>query len=173
MKKNLPLLVLLAIAISNHAFAEIYKRIDADGRITYSNIKTKGATRLEFDPDVNTIGSDKPKSTNGSSAASKRTATPEGFPKVDKQTQNNRDGKRQEILQSELDSEKAALEEAKKAYAEGAEKPEVYQKKNANGTTSTFRNVPKFDEKMKDLQADVDTHENNIRLLQKELDALH
>lgn len=172
MKKTLSLLTLLAIAISSNAFAEIYKRVDADGRITYSNIKTKGATRLEFDPDANTIANDRPKSTNKSSSSStsnKRTPTPEGFPRVDKQTQNQRDGKRQEILQNELDSEKAALEEAKKAYAEGEAKPEVY--KTANG--ATMRNVPKFQEKMKNLQADVDSHENNIKLLQKEIDNLH
>jgi SMC interacting uncharacterized protein involved in chromosome segregation len=35
-----------------------------------------------------------------------------------------------------------------------------------------MRNVPKFQEKMKRLQADVDSHENNIKLLQKELDNL-
>jgi hypothetical protein len=169
MKKTLSLLVLTAIAFSSSAFAEIYKRVDADGRITYSNIKTKGATRLEFDPDANTIGADRPKNTNGSTSANKRTATPEGFPKVDKQTQNQRDSKRQEILQNELDSEKAALEEAKKAYAEGEAKPEIY--KTANGTT--MRNVPKFQEKMKGLQDDIDSHENNIKLLQKELDNLH
>lgn len=168
MKNTLSLLTLIVVTFSSNAFAEIYKRVDADGRITYSNIKTKGATRLEFDPDANTISNDRAKS-----IANKRIASPEGFPKVDKQTQNNRDGKRQDILQSELDSEKAALAEAKKAYAEGAAKPEVFQKQNANGTTSTFRNVPKFDEKMKSLQADVDSHENNIKLLQKELDALH
>ena len=169
MKKTLSLLVLTAIAFANNAFAEIYKRIDADGRITYSNIKTKGATRLEFDPDANTIGADRPKNASSSSSANRRTATPEGFPKVDKQTQNQRDTKRQEILQAELDSEKAALEEAKKAYADGEAKPEVY--KTANGTT--MRNVPKFQEKMKSLQDDVDSHENNIKLLQKELDNLH
>jgi chromosome segregation ATPase len=168
MKKILSLVTLVIIAFSSNAIAEIYKRVDADGRITYSNIKTKGSTRLEFDPDANTIVNDRPKST-GSSSSNKRTATPEGFPKVDKQTQNQRDGKRQEILQNELDSEKAALEEAKKAYAEGEAKPEIY--KTANG--ATMRNVPKFQEKMKSLQDDVDSHENNIKLLQKELDNLH
>jgi hypothetical protein len=169
MKKNLSLLVLIAIAFANNAFSEIYKRIDADGRITYSNIKTKGATRLEFDPDANTIGADRPKNSSNSAPANRRTATPEGFPKVDKQTQNQRDTKRQEILQAELDSEMAALEEAKKAYTDGEAKPEVF--KTANGTT--MRNVPKFQEKMKSLQDDVDSHENNIKLLQKELDNLH
>lgn len=170
MKKTLSLVTLLGIALSSGAYAEIYKRIDADGRITYSNIKTKGATRLEFDPDANTIVNDHPRKTEGSNSSSnKRVATPEGFPKVDKQTQNQRDTKRQEILQNELDSEKAALEEAKKAYAEGEAKPEIY--KAANG--ATMRNVPKFQEKMKSLQDDVDSHENNIKLLQKEIDNLH
>lgn len=168
--KNLSLFLLITLAFSGSVFADIYKRIDADGHVTYSNSKTKGATRLDFDPDANTIANDRPKP-NGN--GNKRTVTPEGFPKVDKQTQSQRDGKRQDILQNELDSEKLTLEEAKKAYAEGESKPEVYQKRNANGTTSTFRNVPKFDEKMKSLQADIDSHQNNIDLLQKELNSLH
>ena len=124
------------------------------------------------DPDANTITNDNRAKAN-SASGNKRTATPEGFPKVDKQTQNQRDTKRQDILQSELEAEKVALENAKKAYAEGESKPEVYQKKNADGSTSTFRNVPKFDEKMKSLQADIDSHQNNIDLLQKELNSLH
>ena len=168
--KTLSLFLLITLAFSSSAFADIYKRVDADGHVTYSNSKTKGATRLDFDPDANTITNDRPKP---NSSVNKRTATPEGFPKVDKQTQSQRDGKRQDILQNELDSEKLTLEEAKKAYAEGESKPEVYQKRNANGTTSTFRNVPKFDEKMKSLQADIDSHQNNIDLLQKELYSLH
>jgi chromosome segregation ATPase len=167
MKKILSIATLIIIAFSSSVTAEIYKRVDADGRITYSNIKSKGATRLEFDPEANTIANDRPKNTGNTSSTNKRTATPEGFPKVDKQTQ--RDGKRQEILQNELDSEKAALEDAKKAYAEGEAKPEVYK----TATGATMRNVPKFQEKMKSLQTDVDSHENNIKLLQKEIDNLH
>ena len=169
MKKIPTFLVIASFAFSNSVFAEIYKRIDADGRITYSNIKTKGATRLDFDPDENIIGNDKLKNLNNSSSTNKHAATPEGFPKIDKQTQSQRDNKRQDILQSELESERVALEEAKKAYAEGESKPEIY--KSSNGTT--LRNMSKFQEKMKSLQNDVDTHENNIKLLQKELDSLH
>jgi chromosome segregation ATPase len=169
MKKILSIATLIIIAFSSSVTAEIYKRVDADGRITYSNIKSKGATRLEFDPEANTIANDRPKNTGNTSSTNKRTATPEGFPKVDKQTQIQRDGKRQEILQNELDSEKAALEDAKKAYAEGEAKPEVYK----TATGATMRNVPKFQEKMKSLQTDVDSHENNIKLLQKEIDNLH
>lgn len=167
MKNYLSLFAIVTAMLSSNAFAEIYKRVDADGRITYSNVKTKGATRLELDPDANNISNDRPRSTDRS-APNKRTATPDSFPRVDKDTQNQRDGKRQDILKSELESEKAALEQSQKAYAEGESNPEVF--KAANG--KTFRNVPKFDEKMKGLQADVDSHQNNIKLLQKELDAL-
>lgn len=149
--------------------AEIYKHVDADGRITYSNIKSKGATRLDIDPDSNVIKNDRPRTNNNrANANNNRTATPSDFPKVDKQTQNNRDSKRQEILQNELEGEKAALAQAKKAYAEGEANPEMVR--HADG--KTFRNVTKFQEKMKSLQADVDGHENNIKLLEKELESL-
>jgi len=168
---SISLLTLVFIAFSNHSFAEIYKRVDADGRITYSNIKTKGATRLEFDPDANVISNENARR-HGEGGSNRRAASPESFPKVDKETQNQRDSKRQDILQSELDSEKVALEAAKKALAEGAANPEISHIKNANGSVSTFRNMAKFNAKIKNLQADVDSHENNIKLLQKELDAL-
>jgi hypothetical protein len=49
----------------------------------------------------------------------------------------------------------------------------VYQVKNANGSTSTFRNVPKYQEKMKALQAEVDAHQRNIDLLTKELNQIN
>ena len=159
--------MLLALAASPSAFAEIYKHVDADGRVTYSNIKSKGSTRLEIDPDTNNISNDRAKAKTNSTA-NKRTATPDSFPRVDKDTQNQRDSKRRSILQGELDAEKAALEEAKKAYAEGESNPEVY--KTASG--QTFRNVPKFEAKMKDLKENVDNHQKNIELLQKELDNL-
>ncbi len=165
MKKHLFLMLLTLIA-STPALAEIYKHVDADGRVTYSNIKSKGATRLEIDPDTNNISNDRAKAK--SSTANKRTATPDSFPRVDKDVQNQRDSKRRSILQSELDAEKAALDEAKKAYAEGESNPEVY--KNASG--QTFRNVPKFEEKMRVLKENVDNHQKNIELLQKELDSL-
>jgi len=159
--------MLIALTTSLPALAEIYKHVDADGRVTYSNIKSKGSTRLEIDPDANNISNDRAKA-KSNSTANKRTATPDSFPRVDKDTQNQRDSKRRSILQGELDAEKSALEEAKKAYAEGESNPEVYR--TADG--KTFRNVPKFEAKMKDLKENVDNHQKNIELLQKELDSL-
>lgn len=159
MKRYLSGLILLCSIVAGTAYAEIYKHIDADGHTSYSNIKTKGATRLDVDPAANSIGR---------VPATKRTATPTSFPRVDKNTQSARDGKRRDILQTELESEQAALAQAQKAYAEGESNPEVF----TTPSGATLRNVPKFQEKMQRLQTDVDNHQKNIELLQKELGAL-
>lgn len=162
--------IVLSTLIASVAQAEIYKHVDADGRITYSNVKIKGAKKLDLEPADTSFGNTaKPAKTSDES----KSGTPNNFPKVDANTQNQRDAKRKDILKAELESEKQALERAKQAYAEGQSNPEVYQVKNANGTTSTFRNVPKFEEKMKALQAEVDAHQRNIELLTKELNQIN
>ncbi|CAG0982497.1 hypothetical protein MTYP_01839 [Methylophilaceae bacterium] len=143
------------------AIADVYKIIDADGRVTYTNVPTKGAKKIEIDPP--------PTNGAGASSGNEKAKTPASFPRVDKQTQNTRDDKRKEILRAELEAEKKALDDARKAYVEGESMPEVY--KGANG--KTYRNVPKFEEKMRRLQADVDMHQKNVELLQKELEALN
>ena len=61
------------------------------------------------------------------------------------------------------------MAEAKKAYAEGEANPETFKTKDGK----TLRNVAKFQEKMKSLQADVDAHQRNIDLLEKEISALN
>ncbi len=163
------LLPLLMLPFLTHA--EIYKHVDAEGRVTYSNVKIKGAKKLDLEPADTSFGTDS--SGEKKHVPQAKTQSPASFPKVDAGTQNQRDGKRKEILQAELESEKKALEEAKKAYDEGAQKPEVYQQKNKDGTSKTFRNVAKFEEKMKALQDEVDAHQRNIDLLTKEINALN
>jgi hypothetical protein len=145
--------------------AEIYKTVDVDGRVTYSNVKIKGAQKLNLEPADTSFGTDR---TAPAKRASK-SETPGNFPKVDASTQKQRDNSRKEVLKSELASEKTALEAAKQAYAEGESNPETY--KAANG--KTFRNVPKYDEKMKKLQEDIDVHQRNIDLLEKELSSVN
>lgn len=172
-------LIASIVGFNTLANAEIYKTVDAEGRVTYSNVKIKGGKKLDIEPADTSFG--------GSSEGAPRSTpnvkkpTPASFPKVDDQTQNQRDGKRKEILQAELNAEKEALAKAKLAYTEGESKPEVYKNtqqvvtKNADGTTSTksvtstLRNVPKYQEKMKTLQQDVDTHQRNVDLLNREL----
>lgn len=170
-------ILLTAFTLPFLAHAEIYKQVDAEGHVTYSNVKIKGSKKLELEPADTNFGT-------GSSGVGKRTSqvkslTPASFPKVDAGTQNQRDNKRKEILQGELDAEKKALEDAKKAYAEGESNPEVFKTPIVTGLDgkksggNTLRNVPKFEEKMKALQADVDAHQRNIDLLQKEMGAVN
>ena len=152
-------LCLLLLGAAMSAQAQIYKHVDANGRVTYSNIPIKGGVQLDIEP---------PASSEPPQQKRAKTPTPSDFPRVDRKTQDQRDDKRRQILQSELEIEQKALKEAQQAYEEGKAKPEVYR--GANG--KTFRNVAKFQEKMERLQADVDLHKNNIELLQKELAAI-
>ena len=73
--------------------------------------------------------------------------------------------------------EEKALADAKQAYKEGAEKPEVWKHtKTVTGAdgkpkqiTETGRNVPAYEEKMKKLQAEVDLHEKILQQLKSDL----
>lgn len=154
-------MLLGAFALQN-AKAEIYKHVDAEGNVTYSNVKIKGAKKLDLEPADTSFGGD---NSAAKRAPAAKAATPTGFPRVDSGTQNARDSKRKDILQTELDSERAALEKAKQAYAEAESNPEVYKTKDGK----TFRNVAKYEEKLKPLREEIEAHERNIELLQKEI----
>lgn len=172
MNKKISFLCLLLLGLSNPLLthAAIYKHVDAEGRVTYSNVKIKGGKKINIEPAATNFG------TGGkaaSDAAKEEAATSKNFPNVDAKTQKNRDNDRKQILMSELQAEKQALEQAKQAYAEGASNPEVYRRKNADGSSSTFRNVAKYQDKMKRLQADVDAHQRNVELLEQEISNLN
>lgn len=171
MNKKVSLLCLLILGLSNPLLTHsaIYKHVDAEGRVTYSNVKIKGGKKIDIEPAATNFGTDG----NNAERATKERVTPKSFPKVDAQTQKNRDNDRKQILLSELQAEKQALAQAKQAYSEGASNPEVYRRKNADGSSSTFRNVAKYQEKMKRLQADVDAHQRNIELLEQEISNLN
>ena len=112
--------MLLSLGACLTAHAEIFKHVDADGHVTYSNVPMKGATRLNLEP-----------STSGNGKAGQRassTATPAGFPRVDQSTQKGRDDKRKAILEQELEAERKALDDAKKNLAEDESNPETFKR---------------------------------------------
>jgi chromosome segregation ATPase len=161
MKKLLS--ICLVLLFVTPALADTCKYEDADGRIIYTNIPMKGAKKLScfgFDG-VPASGSG---ARNGKASRASQ-PTPAGFPRVDSATQRQRDDARRKILDDELATEKNALDQAKKEYAEGESKPEVFR--TASGKTG--RDVAKLEEKMKKLQENIDLHEKNIQMLQKEL----
>lgn len=163
MRTNIVLILMLVFG-AQVVHAEIYKRVDVEGRITYSNIQLNNSVPIK-------VGN-APKKRAKRVAPTAKPARKQYTAKVSKQMQSQRDLTRKEILLDEFSSEQAALIESEQAYLDGKSNPEIYHKKNANGTTSTFRNVPKFNAKMKNLQAEIDSHRRNIALLKKEIAAL-
>ncbi len=144
------------------AHAEIYKRVDADGHVTYSSTPLKGAKKLNLEP-LQTMPSPP-------SPVSQRTRSNEGaadFPRVDSATQKSRDHTRKQILEDELATEVKALADARKKLQEGAENPETYTDKNGK----VYRHAAKQEEKMTALQEQVQMHEKNIAALKTELSA--
>jgi len=156
--------VVMAATLVANAYAEIYKHVDPDGRITYSNAPMKGAKRLYLDPPL-------------SPSAKARVATPDNFPKVDSRAQKERDLGRRKILEDDLAAEEKLLAEAGQALKEGEENPEVSKVSRtitdkdgkSSVVTETRRNVAKYEEKIKKLKEQVALHEKNIVALKKEL----
>lgn len=162
---NFTCLVALILPLTGHT--AIYKHVDENGQVTYSNVKITGGKKIDLEPADTSFGT-KARSEPSSKASSKE-STPKDFPKVDTDTQKKRDSDRKKILRAELESEKQALAAAKQAYDEGKKNPETFR--NANGGIG--RNVPKYQEKMKRLQAEVDVHQRNVELLEKEINNLN
>jgi hypothetical protein len=137
------------------AQAEIYKSVDADGHVTYSSTPLPGGKKIILEPLPTMV-------------PPARTATPEGFPRVDGATQRNRDDARRKILQDELEAEEKLLEEARQNLEVGTDTPEVYRGKDGK----TYRNMAKYEEKIKALQEQVDLHSRNVEALKTELSKL-
>ncbi|MBI5891618.1 MAG: DUF4124 domain-containing protein [Nitrosomonadales bacterium] len=156
MKLRLWLVMCCSTAIAFGAYADIYKRVDEDGHVTYSSTPIKGAKKLHLEPLPTMAPPPKP------SRAS------EDFPRVNSETQTRRDDTRRKILEDELATEQKALDEARLKLKEGRENPEVYKTQSGE----TFRNVPKYEEKVNALQEEVTAHEKNVEALKTELSNL-
>lgn len=146
MKAVLAVVLMLAGA---HAWADIYKKVDEDGRVTYSNVPSKGAQKLNLEP-LNTVPASKPKS-----------QSPDNFPRVDSDTQKGRDYKRRQILENELAQEINQLEDAKKALAEGQDT-----------RLGSERNYQRYLDRIQPLKDAVAEHQKNIDALKEEIAGL-
>jgi hypothetical protein len=144
MKAVLTVMFMLAGA---HAWADIYKKVDEDGRVTYSNVPSKGAQKLNLEP-LNTVPASKPKS-----------QSPDNFPRVDSDIQKGRDYKRRQILENELAQEMNQLEESRKAVAEGQE----------TRLGDERHNYQKYLDRVQRLKDVVAEHEKNIDALREEI----
>jgi hypothetical protein len=147
--------LLLSCALpSVPAYADIYKCVDDAGRVTYSNVETRGCQKMNLDP-ISTIPGPKPAPSGKPAAA---TPTPSGFPKVDGDTQRKRDSDRRKILGQELSNEERNLEQARKELTD--------QEAVRFGDE---RNYQKVLDRLQPYKDKVALHERNIEALKREL----
>ena len=161
------LLLLLPLLAALPARADIYKYVDEQGNVNYTNIPNRlpgKAERvvIEREPSATaplpaTLPAQTGVATGGATPRT-RTASPAGFPKVDGDTQRKRDDQRRQILDSELQSEQKALEQARQALSDGKEV-----------RLGGERNYSRYLDRVKELQDAVDTHQANLDALQKEI----
>jgi hypothetical protein len=159
--------LLIACNLPALSITDMYKQVDKNGHVTYSNVKIKGSTKIDLGPVGNSFGS------NTKNALKPTSRTPSHFPSVDNNTQKQRDQSRKAILLSELAAERAALADAKKAYAQSEANPEVSRLRNTNGATSSLRKTPQSLEKLKQLKMNVAVHQRNIMLLAQEISMIN
>jgi multidrug resistance efflux pump len=147
--KFIYLMLLPSLAYVGYAQADIYKRVDANGNVTYSNTPIKGGKKIELEP-LPTMAPFK--------------ANEADTTRINHATQKSRDNQRRQILEDEMATEQRALEEARQKLKDAQDNPQM---SHANG--KTFRNVEGQDQAVQAAQEQVSLHERNVEALKMEL----
>ena len=175
--------IALLLLVASPAWADVmYQCIDETGHKSFSNIKPsdKSAKCTAMD-----LGPSEPPTAQGGAKAATKAPTPATFPKVDDNAQKARDNDRRRILESELATEQASLEQARKELAAQEESALPEERITArqhcvpvtkDGKTSqSCTTIPggvnnaKVDERLQPFKDKVALHERNIEAIQKEL----
>ncbi|HEY0336307.1 MAG TPA: DUF4124 domain-containing protein [Burkholderiales bacterium] len=143
--------MLLIAATSLAAHAEIYECIDQDGNKRFTNLKaeSRGCKVLNLGPS-NTYAP--------GAKQTKASPSPADFPRVDPQTQQQRDGQRRRIIEQELSQEEQQLDQAKKDLAE-----------QENTRLGSERNYQRVLDRLEPYKKKVKMHEENVASLRREL----
>ena len=163
----------LALALAPLAHSSVYKCIDANGSVTYTNDSTlgRGCRQLSEDQPVSTVPVPPPRVP----AATPRT-TPSDFPRVAPETQRARDDTRRQVLEKELAAEEAALDAARAALEEeenrDAPEDRNIRRQRADGTSYSSLNLAKKAERLQPFIDKVELHRRNVDALKKEIRAL-
>jgi hypothetical protein len=163
LKRHLALFLLSAGSASS-AYADIYECVDQNGNKRFTNIasEAKGCKILNVGP-VNTAPPSTPAGKPALRAPAKPAAqaTPANFPRVDAQTQNQRDNDRRRILENELANEQKLLDEARRKLVE--------QESVRHGTERNYQRVL---DRLEPFQKEVKRHEDNVANLKREMSNL-
>lgn len=134
------ILFTFSVVSITETYADIYKHVDKNGRITYSNKTVSGANKLS---------ANSPLSTNN-------------YPNVSNDAQAKRDLKRRQILEKELATEKKLYVNAKQSLNNA--------QKNAGASRNNSKNSQEIlTQHSKEIKNRKLLHERNITALRKEL----
>ena len=139
------------LAPSPRAHAAICKYIDAGGTIHYTNVAPEKGWRK--------LSCDIVEESSRRAPAGRSTPTPASFPRVEASTQKSRDEMRRKVLDDELASEEKLLDEARRAYGNGAPPPLQGEQNDAE----------KYRQRIARLRQAVQVHERNVEALRKEI----
>lgn len=156
--------LLVLFGVTAYATAGIYKLVDENGRVTYTNAPAKGAQKLQLGVSAPSVPRAVAKATIATPLV-----TMEGFPKVSATQQKRRDDKRRQILENELVEETKHLTEMQRALDDATKSIQ----RLATNQVGLMFSVPFFEaEKIKKLRKQVSLHESNILALHTELEKL-
>lgn len=143
------LAVALMLSLAGAALADIWECVDDSGNKRFTNIRSeaRGCRLLHVSP-PNTVPAAKPQAR----------ATPPDFPRVDGETQRQRDVDRRRILEQELAAEQKLLEQARKELA--------VQDSMRLGSERNYQRVL---DRLEPYKRKVKIHEDNIANLKREL----
>jgi len=144
---------LICLILAAPAEAEIYKYVDENGQVTFTDVYKKGAKRLDIPGAPVPLPSAVKAPRNASYNPS-----PADFPRIDPGTQKRRDDIRRQVLEDEIAGERRNADEARRQLALGER-----LQPGERATDSTYLN------RVKKLQATVQQHEQNVVSIQREL----
>ena len=149
--RSMPVMCAVLLGMAGPLRADMWECEEPGGGKRFTNIRAeaKGCKQLTVTPNV---------VSPAPAPAAKAGPTPEGFPKVAPQVQQQRDNDRKKILETELVNEERNLQVAKKELAE-----------QENTRLGSERNAQRMLDRIEPYQKKVKLHEDNIASLKKEL----
>ncbi|MDP1864271.1 MAG: DUF4124 domain-containing protein [Thiobacillus sp.] len=145
--------LLLCLILAAPAQAEIYKYVDENGQVTFTDVYKKGAKRIDLPGAPTPL----PAATPAPRRASYN-PSPANFPRIDPNTQRNRDDIRRQVLLDEISGERRNADEARRQLQLGER-----VQPGERATDSTYLN------RIKKLQTTLEQHEQNVTSIQREL----
>lgn len=149
-------LALLLCAAAAHADTTIYKCVDADGRIEFTDINKRNCKALDLPGSIPAPPQHRGSSTPARAPAP--AAAPADFPKVNISQQKARDDDRRGILTDELRDEEKKLAELRRDFNNG--EPE---------RQGGERNFAKYQERVAQMKDNIGRAEKNVDALKREI----